>query len=69
MGRSLIKGNIEENIDKVLILLKLNIMMKIKKGKPLIDQHDKNGFWGKKFGGNYMPETLKKPVEDLSYFI
>ncbi|MBA1338560.1 MAG: tryptophan synthase beta chain [Pelagibacterales bacterium] len=39
--------------------------MKIKKGIPLIDQHDKNGFWGK-FGGNFIPETLKKPVEDLT---
>ena len=39
--------------------------MKIKKGIPLIDQHDKNGFWGK-FGGNFIPETLKKPVEDLA---
>ncbi len=40
--------------------------MKIKKGKPLIDQHDKNGFWGGKFGGNFVPETLKKPIEDLN---
>ncbi len=40
-------------------------MLKIKKNIPLIDQHDKNGFWGNKFGGNYIPETLKKPVEDL----
>ena len=40
-------------------------MKKIKKGIPLIDQHDKNGFWGK-FGGNFIPETLKKPVEDLT---
>ena len=40
-------------------------MAKIKKGIPLIDQHDKNGFWGK-FGGNFIPETLKKPVEDLA---
>ena len=40
--------------------------MKIKKGIPLIEQHDKNGFWGKKFGGNFIPETLKKPVEDLT---
>ena len=40
-------------------------MAKIKKGIPLIDQHDKNGFWGK-FGGNFIPETLKKPVEDLT---
>ncbi len=41
------------------------MMLKIKKNIPLIDQHDKNGFWGNKFGGNYIPETLKKPVEDL----
>ena len=39
--------------------------MKIKKGIPLIDQHNINGFWGNKFGGNFIPETLKKPVEDL----
>ena len=41
-------------------------MMKLKKKVPLIDQHDKNGFWGGKFGGNFIPETLKKPVEDLT---
>jgi len=41
-------------------------MTKIIKGKPLIDQHNKNGFWGEKFGGNFIPETLKKPVEDLT---
>ena len=40
-------------------------MKKIIKSIPLIDQHDKNGFWGK-FGGNFIPETLKKPVEDLA---
>ncbi len=40
--------------------------MKIKKGIPLIDQHDKNGFWGGKFGGNFLPEVLVKPVEDLA---
>ena len=40
--------------------------MKIKKGIPLIDQHNKNYLYGKKFGGNYIPETLKKPVEDLT---
>ena len=39
--------------------------MKIRKDIPLIDQHDKNGFWGGKFGGNFIPETLKKPIEDL----
>ena len=40
--------------------------MKIKKGIPLIDQHNQYGFWGGKFGGNFIPETLKKPVEDLT---
>ena len=43
-------------------------MIKLKKKIPLIDQHDKSGFWGGKFGGNFIPETLKKPVEDLSIF-
>jgi len=41
-------------------------MIKIKKGIPLIDQHDKNYMYGKKFGGNFVPETLKKPIEDLT---
>ena len=40
--------------------------MKIKKNIPLIDQHDKNGFYGGKFGGNYVAETLKKPIDDLT---
>ncbi len=40
--------------------------MKLKKRVPLIDQHNKNGFWGGKFGGNFIPETLKKPIEDLT---
>ena len=40
--------------------------MKLKKNIPLIDQHDKHGFWGGKFGWSYIPETLKKPVEDLT---
>ena len=40
--------------------------MKIKKKISLIDQHDKNYLYGKKFGGNYIPETLKKPVEYLT---
>jgi tryptophan synthase/tryptophan synthase beta chain len=40
-------------------------MIKIKKNIPLIDQHDNKGFWGKKFGGSFIPETLKKPVDDL----
>jgi tryptophan synthase beta chain len=40
--------------------------MKIKKGIPVIDQHDKNYMYGGKFGGNFIPETLKRPVEDLT---
>ena len=40
--------------------------MKIKKRIPLIDQHDKNGFWGGRFGGSFIPETLKKPIDDLT---
>ena len=41
-------------------------MIKLKKKVPLIDQHDKYGFWGGKFGGNFIPETLKKPIDDLT---
>ena len=41
-------------------------MIKIKKGVLLIDQHDKNGLWGGKFGGTWTPETLKKPIDDLT---
>ena len=41
-------------------------MMKLQKGKLLIDQHNKNYLYGNKFGGNYVPETLKKPIEDLA---
>ena len=33
--------------------------MKLKKGVPLIDQHNQFGFWGGKFGGSFIPETLK----------
>jgi tryptophan synthase beta chain len=40
--------------------------MKIKKNIPLIDQHDKNFMYGGKFGGNFIPETLKKPIDDLT---
>ena len=40
--------------------------MKIKKGISLIDQHDKNFLYGGKFGGNFVPETLKKPIDDLT---
>ena len=38
---------------------------KLRKGIPVIEQHDKYGFWGGKFGGNFVPETLKKPISDL----
>ena len=40
--------------------------MKLKKKISVLDQHDRFGFWGGKFGGNFIPETLKKPVEDLT---
>ena len=39
--------------------------MKLKKKIPVIDQGNKLGFWGGKFGGNFVPETLKKPINDL----
>jgi tryptophan synthase beta chain len=41
-------------------------MIIIQKGKPVIDQHDKNYLYAGKFGGNFVPETLKKPIEDLT---
>ena len=41
-------------------------MIKINKKILLIDQHDKNGMYAKKFGGSYVPETLKQPIEDLA---
>ena len=41
-------------------------MIKIKKNILLIDQHDRDGIYAKKFGGSYVPETLKKPIEDLT---
>ena len=40
--------------------------LRIKKNLPLIDQHDKNFMYGGKFGGNFIPETLKKPIDDLT---
>jgi len=41
-------------------------MIKLKKSIPIIDQHDKNYMYGGKFGGNFIPETLKKPIDDLT---
>jgi tryptophan synthase beta chain len=41
-------------------------MIKIKRNIPLIDQHDKKFMYGGKFGGNFIPETLKKPIDDLT---
>ena len=41
-------------------------MIRIQKGKPVIDQHDKNYLYAGKFGGNFVPETLKKPIDDLT---
>lgn len=41
-------------------------MLKLQKGKAIIDQHDKHYLYGGKFGGNFVPETLKKPIEDLT---
>ena len=41
------------------------MILKIK-NTPLIDQHDKNFMYGGKFGGNFIPETLKKPIDDLT---
>ena len=40
--------------------------LKIRKNLALIDQHDKNFMYGGKFGGNFIPETLKKPIDDLT---
>ena len=28
-----------------------------------------NGLWGNKFGGNFVPETLKKPIYDLEVLL
>jgi len=41
-------------------------MIRIQKRKPIIDQHDKNYLYAGKFGGNFVPETLKKPIEHLT---
>ena len=41
-------------------------MIRIQKGRPVIDQHDTNYMYAGKFGGNFVPETLKKPIDDLT---
>ena len=41
-------------------------MVKIKKNILLIDQHNKSYLYAKKFGGNFIPETLKNPIEELT---
>ena len=38
--------------------------MKLKKNNPLIEQHDKIGYWRGKFGGSFINETLRKKDED-----
>ena len=60
IGRSVTSGNIKKNIQKADKIVIKELIMKIKKGIPLIDQHDKNYLYGGKFGGNFIPETLKK---------
>ena len=42
-------------------------MIKIKKNIPLIDQHNKRGFYLNKFGGNFVAETAIKPA--INYLI
>ena len=39
-------------------------MIELQKGIPLIDQHDENGYWGGKFGGNQIAESLNHPIEE-----
>ena len=39
---------------------------KIKNNIPLSDHHYKNFMYGGKFCGNFSPETLKKPIDDLT---
>tara|TARA_B100000686_G_C16797314_1_gene983344 strand:+ start:1593 stop:2822 length:1230 start_codon:yes stop_codon:yes gene_type:complete len=40
--------------------------MKFEKGVPLIDQHDTNGYWGGKFGGSHVAESIIHPIEELT---
>ncbi len=41
-------------------------MMDIKKGVPLIDQHDENGYWGGLFGGNQIAENKYREISSCS---
>ena len=41
--------------------------MKLKKGIPLIAQHDQVGFWRGRFCGSFIPDTLKKPAADVTH--
>ena len=43
-------------------------MIKLKKRIPLIDQHDKSGFCENNGFLHFIPETFKKPLEDLTIF-
>ena len=43
--------------------------MKLKKGISVLDQCDKLGFWGGKFGGNFVPETLKSLFMIWKYYL
>ena len=37
-------------------------MIELQKGIPLIDQHDEHGYWGGKFGGSQIAESLNYPI-------
>ena len=41
-------------------------MIELQKGIPLIDQHDEHGYWGGKFGGSQIAESLNYPIEELT---
>ena len=41
-------------------------MINLQKGVQLIDQHDEYGYWGGKFGGSHVAESLIFPIEELT---
>ena len=41
-------------------------MIELQKGIPLIDQHNQDGYWGGKFGGTHVAESLIYPIEELT---